>query len=371
MKILMVISDTNIGGAGKWILEYFRYADKKRFTIKAVIPIGSRLKQLYTDAGLQVIECDGIADQSFSVNGIKNLQRIFKTEQPDIVHSHGTMSARIAAKLPFSGVKKVIFTRHSVFEPEGFFTTVPGKMMNRFIHAVTCDQITAVCEAAKKNMTDTGVNPKKIRVIYNGVEALSLPSPEQRANAREKFQISDSEIACTISARLNPVKGHRSLIEAIHQMPSLENIKFFIAGTGSEDSSLKELVKQYGLEEKVIFTGFLPDVSQLLYATDVLLNCSYGTEACSLAILEGFSLGIPCVATDYGGNPELVKHLTNGIVYPTNDVTALANALENLRCGNVQRQALSIGARETYLQNFTIQIMAKNIEKVYEELIYE
>ena len=371
MKVLMVISDTNIGGAGKWILEYFRYADKNRFTIKAVVPTGSKLKALYTDAGLPVIECDGIADQSFGLNGVKHLKRIFKSEKPDIVHSHGTMSARIAAKLPFSGVKKVIFTRHSVFEPQGFFTTPIGKIANRMIHNGTCDKITAVCEAAKKNLTDTGVNPKTIRVIYNGVEPLPLPTEEQRAEARATFGILDSEIACSISARLNPVKGHRSLIEAVHKLSSIENLKFFIAGTGTEEEALKEMVKTYGLQDRVIFTGFLQDVSTLLYATDVLLNCSYGTEACSLAILEAFSLGIPCVATDYGGNPELVKNGVNGIVYPTNDVEALKKALEHIQSDPSQLKSLSVGAKETYQQSFTVEIMAKNIEKVYEELMYE
>ncbi|MBO5408948.1 MAG: glycosyltransferase [Clostridia bacterium] len=371
MKILMVISDTNIGGAGKWIMEYFRYADRNRFTIKAVIPTGSQLKQLYTDCGLAVIECDGIADRSFSTDGIQNLKKIFKAEKPDIVHSHGTMSARIAAKLPFSGVKKVVFTRHSVFEPKGFFTTPVGKIVNRLIHTFTCDKITAVCEAAKKNLTDTGVDPKKIQVIYNGVDAIPAPTPAQRAEARKEFGILDSEIACTISARLNPVKGHRYLVEAIHRMSSLDNMKFFIAGTGTEEVALKAMVQQYNLEEKVIFTGFLSDVSKLLYATDILLNCSYGTEACSLAILEGFSLGIPCIATDYGGNPELVKNKINGIVYPTNDVEALKEALESIQSERCQIETLSVGAKETYQRGFTVQIMAKNIEKVYEELIYE
>ena len=371
MKILMVISDTNIGGAGKWILEFFRYADKNKFTVKAVVPTGSKLKALYQEEGMEVIECDGISDVSFQFNGIKNLRRIFKQEKPHIVHSHGTMSARIAAKLPFSGVKKVVFTRHSVFEPQGFFTKPVGKLLNRVITALTSDRITAVCEAAKKNLTDTGVNPKKIRVIYNGVEALTPPTPEQRAKSRAEYQLSDNQIACSISARLNPVKGHKYLIEAVHRLGSSERLKFFIAGTGQEEENLKEMVRNYGLEKQVIFTGFLSDVSSLLYATDVLLNCSYGTEACSLAILEAFSLGIPCIATDYGGNPELVKDNVNGLVYPTNDVEALTNALKEVEKQPQKLSLWSQGASTTYTKGFTVQIMAKNIEKVYEELINE
>ena len=138
-----------------------------------------------------------------------------------------------------------------------------------------------------------------------------------------------------------------------------------------KEENLKEMVRNYGLEKQVIFTGFLSDVSSLLYATDVLLNCSYGTEACSLAILEAFSLGIPCIATDYGGNPELVKDNVNGLVYPTNDVEALTNALKEVEKQPQKLSLWSQGASTTYTKGFTVQIMAKNIEKVYEELIYE
>ncbi len=371
MKILMVISDTNIGGAGKWILETYRSIDKDRFQVKAVIPTNSKLKELYEEAGLNVIECDGIADKSFSKSGVKGLYRIFRRENPDVVHSHGTMSARVAAKLPCARVKKVIYTRHSVFEPQGFFTTPIGKPVNRLITALTADRITAVCEAAKKNLTDTGVNPKKITVVYNGVDALPTPTPDQTNQAKSKFGVLENETVFSISARLNPVKGHKYLVEAVHNMKSKDNVKFFIAGTGSEEAALKKQVADYGLEEKIIFTGFLENVSDLLYATDVLLNCSYGTEACSLAILEANSLGIPCIATDYGGNPELVKNEVNGILYPTNDVSALTDALEKIQQNPSLITTYGNEAKKTYQEGFTIQIMTNNIEKVYEELFYE
>ncbi len=367
----MVISDTNIGGAGKWIAEYFRYADHTRFTVKAVIPRGSLLKELYEKVNLPVIECDGIADTSFHPRGVKHLHRIFRREKPHIVHAHGTMSARVAASLPFSGVKKIVYTRHSVFEPEGFFTTFPGKVLNRILTACTSHRILSVCEAAKKNLTDTGIPADKISVVYNGVDAITPPTPSQKEEARHSFGILENEIVCSISARLNPVKGHACLIEAIHQMNSCEGMKFLIAGTGSEEESLKQQVRDYQLEDKVIFTGFLSDVSGLLYATDVLLNCSYGTEACSLAILEAFSLGIPCVASTYGGNPELVKHGQNGWLFPTQDVKALKQTLELVKQNPRLISEYGDAARKTYETGFTVQIMAKNIEKVYEELINE
>ncbi len=369
MNILMVISDTNIGGAGKWILEYFRYRNQDRFQVKAVVPTGSKLKPLYEDAGLPVIECDGIADVSYHKQGVKNLYRIFQKEQPDIVHAHGTMSARVAAAKWGSHVKKIVYTRHSVFEPTGFFTKPIGKMVNRIITTMTCDQSIAVCEAAKKNQTDTGVPAKKISVVYNGVEAIPAPTPEQRMLAKKSFSLSENDLVFSISARLNPVKGHRYLVEAVSKLPDRSNLKFLIAGTGPEEESLKKMVTERQLDDCIIFTGFLSDVSHLLYATDVLLNCSYGTEACSLAILEAFSIGIPCIATDYGGNPELVLTGKNGILFPTNDSDALAGAICKLKENPVLISQYGEGAKETYQTGFTVEMMAKNTEKVYEDLM--
>ena len=369
MKILMVISDTNIGGAGKWILEYFRYHNKEHFQVKAVVPTDSKLKPLYEKAGLCVIECNGIADVSYSKEGVRNLYRIFKQERPHIVHAHGTMSARVAAAKWGSKVKKIVYTRHSVFEPTGFFTKPVGKLVNRIITAFTCDKSIAVCEAAKKNQTDTGVPSKKICVVYNGVEALPAPTAEQRISARKSFSLSEDDLIFSISARLNPVKGHKYLVEAVSKLSDRSRMKFLIAGTGPEEESLKQMVKEKGLEDSIIFTGFLSDVAPLLYATDVLLNCSYGTEACSLAILEAYSLGIPCIATDYGGNPELVQTGKNGIVFPTNDSDALAAAIQTLREEPDLIRQYGIGAKETYQKGFTVELMAKNTEKVYEDLI--
>ncbi|OJU09757.1 MAG: hypothetical protein BGN88_10670 [Clostridiales bacterium 43-6] len=368
IKVLMAISDTNIGGAGKWILELYKVIDKNKFCVKAIIPTGSKLKEQYHSVGLQTIECDGIGDVSFSVKGILAVYQILKKEKADILHCHGAFSARVADSLPFSNTKKVIFTRHSVFEPIGFFTTPVGKMANKILTALTCDKILAVCDAAKKNLTDTGIPADKIKVIYNGVAQTQLPNQEEKDKARELYHLSKEDTVFSIIARLNPVKGHKYLIEAVNLIENKEHVKVMIAGTGEEEESLKELVKQYHLEETVIFTGFLKDVKPLLYATDVMLNCSYGTEACSLAILEGFSLKIPCIATDYGGNPELVKTGLNGIVYKTNDHIGLRDAMVQIMAEKSLIGEYGDNAKALFDSEFEVKIMTKNIEKVYEEM---
>ena len=112
IKVLNIISDSNIGGAGKCVLNFLKYYDRKKFAVKVVVPRGSLLKPEIEKLGTKVIEADGITDKSFDLKAVKNLRKIISRSNPDIVHTHGSLSGRIAAKL--CG-KKIIYTRHSVF----------------------------------------------------------------------------------------------------------------------------------------------------------------------------------------------------------------------------------------------------------------
>lgn len=124
-------------------------------------------------------------------------------------------------------------------------------------------------------------------------------------------------------ARLNAVKGHKYLIEAAEQLKKEgRSIKVLIAGTGDMQEELKKSVKQKNLEDVVIFVGFITDVKPFLSILDLQVNASYGTEATSLALLEGMSLGIPAVVSNYGGNPGVITNGENGYLFEsqnTND----------------------------------------------------
>ena len=117
----------------------------------------------------------------------------------------------------------------------------------------------------------------------------------------------------SIVARLEDIKGHDYFIEAADRLLH-KGIKarFYIAGTGSYENHLKEKVKSMNRQEQIIFTGFISDVDKLMSITDVQANAAFGTEATSLALLEGMSLGIPAVVSDFGGNPGVIKNGQNG-----------------------------------------------------------
>ena len=170
IKVIHVISDTNIGGAGTVLLTTLYNIDRSRFDVKVVLPAGSALTPRIDALGFETVATAGGADKSLDFSAVREYMRIFKREKPDIVHTHAAMAARIAAWL--CGVKVRIHTRHSTFAPKPALTRFPLRQVCGFVNNTLSTRMIAVSESTKANLVDTGANPKKIEVIINGAEPL-------------------------------------------------------------------------------------------------------------------------------------------------------------------------------------------------------
>ena len=366
LKVMQVSSDTNIGGAGKCILTFLKFYDRTKFNVSVVLPEDSLLKKKCGDLGARVIEINAMKDKSFDVKAVRKLIKVFKAEKPDIVHAHASMSAKIAAKL--CGIK-VVYTRHSVFEPSPRISKGIGKLMSGFANNFTADKIIAVAEAAKDNLIKTGADEKKIIVILNGVEPLEKLSQEEKKKIREKFGVGENEKVVSIVARLNPVKGHKYFVESARKVKEKGlRVKFLIAGTGEAEESIKKQIEEMHLEDTVKLLGFLDNVSELMNITDIQANCSFGTEATSLSLLEGMSLGIPAVVTEFGGNPGVIQNGKNGFLVPINDSDALAEKIAELAENEELYRAMQAQSLSIYKEKFTAEVYARNIESVYAQI---
>ena len=366
-KIIEVSSDTNIGGAGKCLLTLLENFDYDKFAVKVILPKDSLLKPHIAAMNIEVIEVDGIADKSLDVKAIKELKKIFKEEKPDLVHTHASMSARIAAK---QAGAKVVYTRHSVFPPSKKISMGPGKVINGMINNSLADGIIAVAEAAKQNLTDTGIDERKIKVILNGVDGLKPPTEFEKLAQKKRFGVKLGEKVISIVARLEDIKGHEYFIEAARELLD-KGIKarFFIAGTGSYEETLKKKVRDLGLQDNVIFTGFITDVDKLMSITDIQVNASYGTEATSLALLEGMSIGVPAVVSDFGGNPGVIKTGVNGLVVPKQNSNALAAGIEKLLTNTELYKKMKKESVRVFNETFTAKAMTKYTENYYIEIL--
>ena len=160
MKILNILTDSNIGGAGRLLVHVLRNFDRARFDGWVILPKGSALIPAVRETGFPVLEMEYGADESWDRRSVRELRRMIRDLSPDVVHCHATLSGRVASWLEHVPCR--FYTRHSVFPPPKRLTTFPGKQLNGLLNRVISTDIVAVAEAAKKNLTDTGVPEKMI-----------------------------------------------------------------------------------------------------------------------------------------------------------------------------------------------------------------
>ncbi len=367
IKVIHVISDTNIGGAGTVLLTTLYNIDRSRFDVKVVLPEGSALIPRLDALGFEHMTTKGGADKSFAIGAISEFMRIFKAEKPDIVHTHAAFSARIAAFL--SGVRIRIHTRHSTFAPRPILTRFPLRNLCGLVNNTLSTTMVAVSDSTKENLTAMGANPRKVEVIINGAEPLRKVSAEEAAALRESLSIAPDDFVVGMSARLEEVKGHIYLIEAarILRERGYANLRILLIGTGATEQFLKEKTREYDLTDCVLFPGFVTDVAPYIQIMDVIANCSFGTEATSMALLEAMSLAKPAVATDYGGNAFIIENGKNGFIVPQKSPSNLAEAIQKLIDDPEKRTDMAKVAYSKYICRLTGKIMTGKLEKLYED----
>lgn len=367
IKVIHVISDTNIGGAGTVLLTTLRNIDRSRFDVKVVLPYGSKLIPRIDSLGFTYICTEGGADKSLDLGAISEYTKIFKAEKPDIVHTHAAFSARIAAFL--AGVKVRIHTRHSTFAPRPILTRFPLRNVCGFINNTLSTQMIAVSESTKENLTAMGANPKKIEVVINGAEPLREVSADEADELRAALGIKEGDFVVGMSARLEEVKGHIYLIEAAKIMRDrgCDNLKVLIIGTGATEGMLKAKTEELGLSDSVIFAGFVGDVAPYIEVMDVIINCSFGTEATSMALIEAMSLAKPAIATNYGGNSYIIENDKNGYIIPQKSAPNLADSIEKIMANPKKLEEMSKFAYSKYICRLTGKIMTGKVEKIYED----
>lgn len=366
ISVVEIISDTNIGGGGRSLLNYLSCYDRSQFKVMVILPRDSALKERIEALDVSLEEIDAMADKSMDWKAVGMLAKILKREKPDLVHTHGSLSGRIAARM--AGCK-VIYTRHCAFPPGRLMSSLPGRTANRILNTWLADGVIAVGDAAKEILMASGIPEEQIHVMLNGVTALPVPSEEERRAFRAHYGFTDEDFVVGILARVEEYKGHGYLLEAVDKLAKQgRSVKMLVAGEGPYEDELH--LRSVGLPRgTVTFAGFVSQVEQALGAMDVQVNASYISETSSLSLLEGMSMGLPAVVSDCGGNPLLIDDGENGLIFPSQDSDALADALARLMDDPQQREEMGRRAIEIFEQRFTGQVFAHKIEEIYHEVL--
>jgi len=359
IKVCQVVTDTNIGGAGRYLLNYLKYFDRNTYKVSVVIPKNSKLLEFiaaYQD--VDIFQMPYMADKSYDKRCVKALKKLFLEEKFDIIHTHASLSARIAARR--AKIKTIISTRHCI-ESEG---KMPMSFLKSFLNNLLCDYYIAVSDAVYDNLKECRIKSSKIKKVYNGVEPVKELKEDEKQKIKEKYGVGGSFVF-GIFARLEDVKGHKFFIEAAKEyLKKHTDTTFLIVGDGSLYDELRELAKD---TPEIIFTGYVKDTKELLNVTDVNVISS-SSEAMSLAILEAMSLKKPTVATNVGGNPQLVRDHENGILVDYGDAHGMCEAFVKIYENKKMYSEFSKNASGMFYSEFTAEIMVKNLQKLYWEV---
>ena len=231
------------------------------------------------------------------------------------------------------------------------------------------DAVFTVSELVRQyTIEQDGIDPTRIRTIYNGINPDLWPDraeSAQNAAPRDSFHI-------TTVGNIRRVKGHDILLRAAAKViRKFPDTAFSIAGDVLEPSyfeTLQQLVRELGLTENVHFLGGLSNLPEHLSQADLFVLPSR-SEGLSNALLEAMAASLPVVATRVGGNPETVLEGVTGIIVPSDDPEALAEALCQLLSNPARAQGMGAAGRQRVLDKFSVDAMVTQTTDVYRILL--
>lgn len=302
-----------------------------------------------------------------SLINLKYLLNIIKNEKPDLLHAH--IWNPMACKYIFLSKKisklPLVITEHDPFSL-GFVKKLYKKWAIRL-----ADQIITVSDANRKLMLELYPFVKeKITTVHNGISLKINPiSNEQKKRIKKDiFKASDHNQILLAVATLHPRKGLKYLIKAFQKIHNKKpSTRLIIAGEGPERVILEKLISNLGLVNKVMLLGQRDDINKLMQSADLFILPSL-KEAFGLVIIEAFATGLPVIATEVGGIPEIIINQKNGLLIKPANRFAIEKAIEKLLRHPQLAQTLAKNAKIT-LKEFSANKMALETEKIYKLLL--
>lgn len=376
LNILYVIATLNVGGAEVQLKNLFNYLDKKKFNpLLCVLVESGPLEKEIKELNIPIIILKKKSKFNFTI--VFDLVKIIKENKIDIIHSTLFTSnfwGRIAGML--AGIKTISSERSTYKKPD---LIIYDRFLSYFTDKIICNS-----EAVKKYQIETEkINPKKLEIIYNGVDLgkfdkkLSLAKANKLAY-KHKLGIQDNEFVIGNVCRITPEKDLLTWLKTAKiLLDKNKRLKFIIVGDAvsaiGEETGYKkqiaDLINELGIKNNVIMTGFSNDVTREFAVMDLFYQSSV-IEGFPNAVLEAMATSLPTIATPAGGTREVLTDKENGIITDSNPENT-ANKIINLINNPEKAKILGQNARLTIKNNFSGEKLARNTEKLYNQLIYD
>jgi glycosyltransferase involved in cell wall biosynthesis len=385
MNILQIVSSSRISGAEKHVVVLSDRLRERGHQVTVLCPPGGWLPDQLRSHEIPVVEMTMHGLRSCTTAG--HLLRLIRRQQIEVIHSHltcATYFGALAGRLAHLPVVTSVHVRTHDMVYRRFFPT----RNNRII---------TVSDFLRDALLQQGIPPARIRTIYNGTdfclrtpttedgsetqqsqtEAIVWQDPPACASAADTLPVR-AELSLPPDAELiglfgnvNDFKGHPILVRSVRQVVAARPRAYFVC-VGAVQPKMQRILWEMAaaddVAERLRFTGVRNDVRRLMSEMDVITLPSL-YEACSMSIIEAMALGKPVVATRAGGNPELVQDRETGLLIERTP-EALAQALLLILADAQQRKQMGEAARRRAETRFSAAVMTKQIECLYQELLF-
>jgi sugar transferase (PEP-CTERM/EpsH1 system associated) len=285
------------------------------------------------------------------------LARLFRQWRVDIVHTrnaeaffYGVLGARLA------GVPVVIHSEHGRTFPESPRRAFMQRTLWRWANATF-----AVSKRLQEDMIrQIGVSPERFEVLYNGVDIerfksdSAVPPPDTAKN----------EVIIGSVGRLVQVKNYPLLIQAMARLPAGARGRLLLVGEGPERATLERTISELRLGDRVALLGHREDVSTLLRGMDIFVLPSF-SEGMSNTLLEAMAAGVASLASNVGGNGEIIEDEVSGLLFPSGDIACAAEKLGRLVEDTALRTRIAAAGAARVRKEFSIEAMLRRYALLY------
>lgn len=277
----------------------------------------------------------------------------------DIVHTWQSAETWIAASALLGTPARLVRTR-SIVKP------MRGNSAKAWLNERT-SALFVTCQRIEADVMGAGFRRERLHRLNEGVDTRRFRPDHDGAPLRAELGIGEGAVVVANIGRLEPTKGQVHFLRALARLPA--HVHGVIAGEGRARGALEAERDRLGLAGRVHLLGKRSDIPAVLAASDVYALTSIGSEGSSRATLEALACGLPCVASDVGMLPDVIRPGVNGFLVPPGDDGALAAALGRLIEDRELRRSLAIQARRLVLAERSEERMGAGVEAVYRSVV--
>ncbi len=363
VRVVEIMATGTNGGAQEHVYSLVTRLDPACYDVRVVsLSHGSSVRRLER-AGIPVCVIDDPDDGE----AVRAVARELAAYRPEVFHNHmfraEVVGTRASLRLSELGLPRpaVISTVHS--------SRVRSHEDRETIRQITpyMERLIAVSKSIERKIAEERDGSTPVSLIYNGVDLQRYDHQQPCCTLHTEYPIPEDSPIVGVVARLEPEKGHRTLIDAWPiVLRSVPNAWLLVVGEGSECDALKAQAADLGVQDRVVFTGRRDDVPAVTAALDVSVLPSY-REAQGLSVLEAMALSRPVVASNVGGIPEMIEDGVSGLLVPPSDPVALANAIARLLLDHPFADMLARRGHDQVHDRFCVELMVRAIEQLYDE----